>query len=140
MPELENQSEISYNRNEIKCRKALTKAGMKPENNINRITLKKKDGLIFVIEKPEVLSNGNTFAIFGELKIADMNANIKESAKFAGIKKATPSRLQTIPEDEGSPLSESGLTPSHITMVMDHADCSRNKAIQVLRKTNDDMV
>ena len=76
----ENQdimSEVSYNRNEIKSRKALLKAGMKPESGFNRITLKKKDGLIFVIEKPEVLSNGNSYCVFGELKIADMNANIQ---------------------------------------------------------------
>ena len=39
-----------------------------------------------------------------------------------------------------APLNEDGLTPNHITMVMEHANCSRNAAIRVLRETNDDMV
>ena len=46
---------------------------MKVQTDINRVTLKKKDGLIFVIESPEVLKNEHTWAIFGELKIADLN-------------------------------------------------------------------
>ena len=43
-------------------------------------------------------------------------------------------------KDDEQPLPEDGLTPNHIQMVMDHAKCSRNQAIRVLRETNDDMV
>jgi hypothetical protein len=41
---------------------------------INRVTLKKRDGLIFTIDDPEVLKSGandNSYAIFGELKLDD---------------------------------------------------------------------
>ena len=54
-------------------------------------------------------------------------------AKAAATKVAAP-------EDDGAPLPEDGLTPNHVSMVMDHCNCSRNKAIRVLRETNDDLV
>ena len=62
----------------------------------------------------------------------------KKFAQQATAPKAVDSK--TTPEDDGAPLPEEGLTPNHITMVMDHANCSRNAAIRVLRETNDDMV
>ena len=59
MPELEEQAageSTGFNRNEKKCRKALMKVGMKQLTGITRVTLKKRDGLIFVIDDPEVLN------------------------------------------------------------------------------------
>ena len=75
MPNLESQpgDETKHNRNEKKCRKALMKVGMKAMGGITRITLKKRDGLIFVIDDPEVLNLDNSYAIFGELKLEDLN-------------------------------------------------------------------
>ena len=75
MPELETQDAgaPNLNRNEKKCRKALLKIGMKQMSGIQRITLKKRDGMIFVIDDPEVLSLDASYAIFGELKFEDQN-------------------------------------------------------------------
>ena len=70
------------NRGEKKCRKALTKLGMKQMTGITRVTLKKRDGLIFVINEPEVLKSGtndNSFAVFGELKLEDPNTRLRET-------------------------------------------------------------
>ena len=149
MPELENQDgpagEHNFNRNEKKCRKALVKVGMKALGGITRVTLKKRDGLIFVIDDPEVLNLDNSYAIFGELKLEDLNRQMqmeqaKKFAQQAPATKAVDATGAKAPEDDGEPLPEEGLTPNHITMVMDHANCSRNAAIRVLRETNDDMV
>merc|ERR1719453_1555441 len=148
MPELEDQATgegTTFNRNEKKCRKALMKVGMKQLTGITRVTLKKRDGLIFVIDDPEVLNIDNSYAIFGELKLEDMNrqSQMEQAKKFAAqapqVKAATKTPAVDAKED-GEPLPEEGLTPNHITMVMDHANCSRNAAIRVLRETNDDMV
>ena len=52
---------------------------MKQLNGINRVTLKKRDGLIFVINDPEVLKNGtndSSYAVFGELKLEDPNSKL----------------------------------------------------------------
>merc|ERR1719253_448178 len=146
MPELEEQAagEHNFNRNEKKCRKALMKVGMKQLTGITRVTLKKRDGLIFVIDDPEVLNIDSSYAIFGELKLEDMNrqSQMEQAKKFAAQAPAQPKAKAAVADakDDGEPLNEDGLTPNHITMVMDHANCSRNAAIRVLRETNDDMV
>merc|ERR1711935_1051861 len=79
MPELETQDggAPNLNRNEKKCRKALMKIGMKQIGGIQRITLKKRDGMIFVIDDPEVLSLDASYAIFGELKFEDQNRQMQ---------------------------------------------------------------
>jgi nascent polypeptide-associated complex subunit alpha len=144
MPTLENQGEEhNFNRGEKKCRKALLKVGMKQLTGITRVTLKKRDGLIFVIDDPEVLNLDNSYAIFGELKLEDLNRQMQmeQAKKFAQqVPQAKAPVKADAAEDNEEPLDETGLTPNHITMVMDHAQCSRNKAIRVLRETNDDMV
>ena len=129
---------------------------MKQMTGITRVSLRKRDGLIFVINDPEVLksgSNENSYAIFGELKLEDPNSRLtqSEAKKFTEAKPKTESQPGEKGEemgglfgdDEGAdaaPLSEEGLTPQHIDMVMQHANCSRNKAIKALRDSNDDMV
>merc|ERR1719197_1407139 len=149
MPGLEDQDkgDGKFNRNEKKCRKALMKVGMKQMGGITRITLKKRDGLIFVIDDPEVLNLDNSYAIFGELKLEDLNRQMQmeQAKKFAA--QAQPAAAgatgaaaaKTEAEDDGAPLSEEGLTQNHIKMVMDHTSCTRNAAIKALRETNDDM-
>merc|ERR1719353_840793 len=58
---------------------------MKALSGITRVTLKKRDGLIFVIDDPEVLNLDNSYAIFGELKLEDMNQQMQkqQAQKFA---------------------------------------------------------
>jgi nascent polypeptide-associated complex subunit alpha len=119
---------------------------------ITRVSLKKRDGLIFVINDPEVLKSGtneNSYAIFGELRLEDPNSRLTqtEAKKFTEAKPTTeaPKAQESKEEDKAAaddsvPLSEEGLTPHHIDMVMQHANCSRNTAITVLRESNDDMV
>merc|ERR1712004_435183 len=88
MPELENQEGPKLNRGEKKCRKALMKLGMKQFAGITRVTLRKRDGYIFVINDPEVLKSadgGNSFVCFGEIKIDDPNQRLQqaEAKRFA---------------------------------------------------------
>ena len=157
MPDLENQGEDkkNLNRGEKKCRKALLKLGMKQLPGITRVALRKRDGIIFVINDPEVLKstdNANSYAIFGELRLEDPNARLSqaeakkftEKAEAPGVTRVdagkTEEKKGAAAEDDSAPLSEEGLTPNHIDMVMQHASCSRNTAIRTLKETNDDMV
>ena len=148
VPELEDQAGEgdghTFNRNEKKCRKALQKVGMKVLNGVIRVTLKKRDGLIFVIDDPEVLNLDNSYAIFGELKLEDLNRQMQmdQAKKFASQAPAAKTNAvkNAAPADDGAPLGEEGLTANHIKMVMDHTNCTRNQAIKALRETNDDMV
>ena len=149
--------EPKLNRGEKKCRKAFLKLGMKQFAGVSRVTLRKRDGLIFAVNEPEVLrseGDGNTFAVFGELKLEDPNqriqqaearkfaesqlANAQAQAKTAQASAAKEEKKAEAPKEAG--LSEEGLTPNHITMVMEHATCTRNEAIAALRESNDDMI
>ena len=76
------------NRGEKKVRKQLLKQGMKPFEGVTRVTLKKRDGMIFVINDPQVLrseGDGNSFAILGELRFDDPSQRMgqAEAAKYA---------------------------------------------------------
>ena len=144
------------NRGEKKCRKALLKIGMKQFAGVTRVTLRKRDGLIFVVNDPEVLRSegeGKSFAVFGELKLEDPNTRLQqaEARKFAegqlaaaqaqaASKAAAPKKEDAKTPSDETPLSEEGITASHIDMVMDHTSCSRNEAIRALRESNDDMI
>ena len=143
------EEQKKLNRGEKKCRKSLLKLGMKQLPGITRVALKKRDGLIFVINEPEVLKSGtneNSFAIFGELKLEDPNTRLtqKEAKKFAEgakVEGTAPVKVEDKKaEDDTVPQSEEGLTPNHIDMVIQHTSCTRNAAIRALRETNDDMV
>ena len=153
MPELEGQEGPKLNRGEKKCRKALIKIGMKGFAGVTRVTLKKRDGLIFVVNDPEVLrsEDGKSFAVFGELKLEDPNMRMQqaEAKKFAegqlAAAQATAASKSAKKEEVkkaggDAPLSEEGLTPNHITLVMEHANCTRNEAVAALRESNDDMI
>lgn len=143
------EEQKKLNRGEKKCRKALLKLGMKQLTGITRVALKKRDGLIFVINDPEVLKSGtneNSYAIFGELKLEDPTQRLAQKQAQAFAKEAKPADATAAEESKGAPvddsvpLSEEGLTPNHIDMVIEHTKCSRNAAIRALREANDDMV
>ena len=155
MPALENQDGPKLNRGEKKCRKALTKLGMKQFAGITRVTIKKRDGFIFMINDPEVLisgDNGTQFVCFGELKYDDPNQRLQaaEAQKMAAAQAqaaaanapaaggAKPAKAAKA--DDGPAESEEGITPNHINMVMEHTSCSRNEAIKALRESNDDVI
>jgi NACalpha-BTF3-like transcription factor len=93
MPELENnQDPKNLNRGEKKCRKALLKLGMKQFDGVTRVTLRKRDGMIFVVNDPQVLrseNNGNSFAVLGELSFDDPSKRMQaaESQKYIEAQK-----------------------------------------------------
>ena len=131
------------------------KLGMKQFPGITRVTLRKRDGYIFVINEPEVLraaDGGNSYVCFGEIKIDDPNARLQqaEAKRFAeqnaaqamkagGDKAASKEEPKTKGDDE-APADEEGVTTDHINMVMEHTGCTRNEAIGALKESNNDMI
>ena len=70
---------------EKKCRKALSKLGLKQMDGFTRIALRKRDGVIFVMNNPDVFkSSESSYCCFGELKIEDPNQRMAtaEAKKF----------------------------------------------------------
>ena len=170
VPELESQpkEERKMSKNEKKCKKALGKIGLKNQAGITRVTLKRRDGIIFVISNPEVFispTSENSFVVLGELKMdepridnlpgaanvsaaaaGDATATTETATDASATKeegKATPASSDKPADadaDGDEDLSEEGLTPMNIDMVMQNANCSRAQAVKALRATNNDMV
>ena len=70
------------NRAEKKARKAMQKLGMKPVAGIKRVTVKKAKNILFVISQPDVFKSqaSDTYVIFGEAKIEDINQQAQAAA------------------------------------------------------------
>ena len=70
------------NRAEKKARKAMQKLGMKPVSGIKRVTVKKAKNILFVISQPDVFKSpaSDTYVIFGEAKIEDINQQAQAAA------------------------------------------------------------
>ena len=136
------------NRGEKKAKKFMQKLGLKPVPGINRVTLKRNNNSLFVIETPEVMKspNSDVYIIIGPVKYEDLNqlAANTEAEKFK-VEKAVPKeepKIETVKEEEeeGEEVDESGLTESNIQMVIDHCKVSRKEAVTALKATNDDAV
>lgn len=68
------------NKQEKKARKTIQKLGMKLQKGFTRVTIKKSKNILFVISKPDVYKapNSDTYIIFGNAKIEDMNQSHRE--------------------------------------------------------------
>ncbi|KAF8275099.1 hypothetical protein EI94DRAFT_1793729 [Lactarius quietus] len=164
-------------RSERKARKALLGLGLKKISGITRVTLRrpknvrrmilvdayvvmKFEQFLFVIASPDVYKspNSDTYIVFGEAKMEDMNAQAQLSAAqqlaASGAGSATGLENSGVgkdgdiddevpeleaPEDDG-PVDETGVDPKDIELVMAQVNCSRAKAVRVLKESGGDLI
>ncbi|KAL1868547.1 hypothetical protein VTK73DRAFT_3603 [Phialemonium thermophilum] len=147
---------VIHSRNEKKARKALEKVHLTRVHGITRVTLRRPKNILFVINNPEVYKspNSNTYIVFGEAKIEDLNASAQAAAaqqlasqghdhdhaghshehdKEGGDKKEEE-------EDDGEEVDAEGIEDKDIELVMTQAGVSRNKAIKALKENDNDIV
>ncbi|OQO02288.1 Nascent polypeptide-associated complex subunit alpha [Cryoendolithus antarcticus] len=151
-----------HSRNEKKARKAIAKLGLKHVEGITRVTLRRPKNILFVISQPEVYKspNSNTWIIFGEAKIEDLNSQAQASAaqqlaaqsandhsghdhSHDGDKgKAIEGGDKKVEEDEddGEEVDDTGLEAKDIELVMAQASVSRKKAVKALKENDNDIV
>ncbi|KAL1955810.1 hypothetical protein VTO42DRAFT_8049 [Malbranchea cinnamomea] len=148
-----------HSRNEKKARKAIGKLGLKHVPGITRVTLRRPKNILFVINQPDVYRSpsSNTWIIFGEAKIEDLNSQAQASAaqqlaaaesaaaaehahEHEGKGKAPEGEKKEEEEDDGEEVDETGLEPKDIELVMAQANVSRKKAIKALRENDNDIV
>ncbi|KAJ5203861.1 uncharacterized protein N7498_004740 [Penicillium cinerascens] len=150
-----------HSRNEKKARKAIAKLGLTHVPGITRVTLRRPKNVLFVVNQPDVYksSNSNTWIIFGEAKIEDLNAQAQASAaqqlaaaEAAGdhaghdhdhdhsdLGKAVEPKNDE-EEDDGEEVDETGLEAKDIDLVVAQANVSRKKAVKALRENDNDIV
>jgi len=147
-------------RSERKARKALLGLGLKKVPGITRVTLRRPKNVLFVIASPEVYKSPNSdcYIVFGEAKIEDMNSQAQLSAAQqlaagGGGGATTLEESGAVAEDEDDddipdleapeedgPLDETGVDPKDIDLVMAQVNCSRAKAVRVLKESGGDLI
>ncbi|KAI9716800.1 MAG: GAL4 enhancer protein [Candelaria pacifica] len=155
-----------HSRNEKKARKAIGKLGLKHVPGITRVTLRRPKNILFVINQPDVYKSpsSNTWIIFGEAKIEDLNSQAQQSAaqQLAQAESAgngdshsghdhphgngkgkaidSSSAKKDDDEDDGEELDTTGLEAKDIELVMAQASVSRKKAVNALKENDNDIV
>ena len=150
-----------HNRNEKKARKAIAKLGLKHVEGITRVTLRRPKNILFVISQPDVYKspNSNTWIIFGEAKIEDLNSQAQaqaaqqlanqsandhaghdHSAEGAEGKAVEGAETKEEEEDDGEEVDDTGLESKDIELVMAQASVSRKKAVKALKENDNDIV
>jgi len=128
--------------------------GFKLQKGFTRVTIKKSKNILFVIAKPEVFKapNSDTYIVFGNAKIEDMNQSLFGSDKWnaaaaaaskaAATAPATGKTMPVIPEEAETTeeVDTTGLDANDLQMVMQQTGASKAKAVNMLRKHNGDMV
>jgi len=145
-------------RQEKKARKSIAKLGLKPVPGVTRVAIRKSKAMLFVINKPEVFKNptSDTYVVFGEAKIEDLSnqAQFQAAKKFeeaqqkaaaqAAAEAATAPKQEAIIEeeedDDDAEVDATGVEDKDIDLVVQQANCNRNKAIKALKKNNGDIV
>uniref|UniRef100_A0A7S3HP75 NAC-A/B domain-containing protein n=1 Tax=Spumella elongata TaxID=89044 RepID=A0A7S3HP75_9STRA len=143
------EEEKGSTRGEKKARKAIIKLGMKPVNDVVRVTMKKSKNIMFVVSKPDVFKSptADSYIIFGEAKIEDLAAkqaqmNAENSQQRAQQNKAS---FEGQAQKEGAAgeeeaVNEDGIDAKDIALVIDQAHCTRAQAVTALRNNNNDLV
>ena len=151
-----------HNRAEKKSRKAIQKLGMRPIPGIVRMSVKKSNQVLFVINKPDVFKRptADTYVVFGEAKTED-NGQMAAAAQQAAMAQqaaaqqaamaqaggggaAAASSLEPVSEEavggDAAPAEEEGVESKDIELVMSQAGCTRAKAVKALKENDNDLV
>lgn len=151
---------VIQSRNEKKARKLLEKLNLNRVQGITRVTMRRPKNILFVINSPEVYKspNSNTYIVFGEAKIEDLNASAQAAAAqqlaaagnaehdHAGhshgeaAKPAAADAKKEEEEDDGEEVDAEGIEDKDIELVMTQAGVSRNKAVKALKENDNDIV
>ncbi|KAI0007027.1 nascent polypeptide-associated complex, alpha subunit [Xylariaceae sp. FL0662B] len=152
---------VIHSRNEKKARKAIEKLHLTRVSGITRVTLRRPKNILFVINNPEVYKspNSNTYIVFGEAKIEDLNSAAQQAAAqqlaaqggdhdHAGHDHSHGEAGKAVEgadekkdeDDDDEEVDAEGLEDKDIELVMSQANVKRNKAIKALKENDNDIV
>ncbi|CAH0515032.1 unnamed protein product [Peronospora belbahrii] len=128
----------------------MQKLGMKSIGGIIRVTIKKNKNMLFVISKPDVFKStvSETYVIFGEAKIEDLNAQaqamaaeqFKAPAAETLAPEITAPTVEILTEENDEDVDDSNIDAKDIQLVMSQAGVSKAKAVAALRSNDNDIV
>ncbi|ANQ09224.1 Uncharacterized protein PCOAH_00034630 [Plasmodium coatneyi] len=145
-----NRTKMS--KGERRARKMLVKLGLKAIPNVHKVIIKKSQKMIFAVSNVEVYKVDGTesYVIFGDAKTDDITNSInsllpdslpkdgdmmdEQEVNFEAPEKADE-KVQDL--DEGKPVD---VSMDDIELIMSQTKCTRERAIEVLKKNNNDLV
>jgi len=107
---------------------------------------------LFVINQPDVYKspNSDTYIIFGEAKIEDLNSQAQASAAQQIVSQAQQSREapsavegkkeEEVEEEDDGEVDMEGVVETDVELVMAQASVSRAKAVRALKNNDNDIV
>jgi nascent polypeptide-associated complex subunit alpha len=107
---------------------------------------------LFVVSQPEVYKspNSDTYIIFGEAKIEDLNSQAQASAAQQLVSQAQQGREapaaveskeeEAEEEDDGEEIDETGVQEKDVELVMTQAGVGRKAAVTALKNHDNDLV
>jgi len=132
--------DLNFGKGEKKIKKALLKVGLNKIEGVNRVTIRQKDNYFFVVKDPEVYVSKeceSSYVIFGEISMDDTSS--QQAPVVDTVPEKKPETV-IVEEDPNEVVSEEGIDPESIEMVINEAKCSRQKAVKALKKNNGDVV
>lgn len=124
--------------------KVMKKFHLKEYKGITRVVLKTQKGFIMYIDNPAVVvsdKSDDSFVVFGELRYGEIESMIKGNKQANATNKPQEIKEESEEEDdEGVELDKGDLKEEDINELINYSQCSRNKAIRVLKKANGDLV
>ncbi|WFD23351.1 GAL4 enhancer protein [Malassezia equina] len=152
-------------RAERKSRKTLQNIGLKKVQGIQRVTMRRPRGHLYVVANPEVYKSpvSDVYIVFGEVKNEDMSAFAQAQAaqmaqaqaqekvmadaaagtaepSFNVSDLASKKTVEDDDEDDDTPIDETGVDAKDIDLVMEQVSCSRRKAVKALKENNGDLI
>ncbi|KAK5584313.1 hypothetical protein RB653_005921 [Dictyostelium firmibasis] len=139
---------------EKKTREAMKKLGLSPVNDIFRVTIKQKEGVLVVVAEPEVYASpsGETYVVFGDHTFDDIASRLQRAAPKANVddivKAAMPAPTAVKETEESEEIvaqavdnfDYQGVSPKDVEVVMKETKASREKVVETLKKNNNDLV
>lgn len=118
--------------NEQYAREKLLKTGYKRVNGINRVTVRRMDNQLVIIEKPEVYKYNGIYIVFGTPMIDNFGQKLVVAQQQSRQSALLPSYEDAVEEWDYS--------SEDIEVVVQQARCSREVAISTLKKNQGDIV
>merc|ERR1712146_412253 len=139
--EVDEIPEPKASRGDKKTRKLVANLGLTPIDPVRRVVMKQGERLI-AFDSPDVYKLGNTFVVFGDAKVEDLNSAKRQAQMASQFKAPTPQPPQgeTETSTDNQEDDDGEFNAKDIQMCMTQGNCSKAKAIEVLRKNDGDVV
>ncbi|KAN0055203.1 hypothetical protein ACTA71_008302 [Dictyostelium dimigraforme] len=140
---------------EKKTREAMKKLGLAPVNDIFRVTIKQKEGVLVVVAEPEVYASpsGETYVVFGDHSFDDIASRLQKAVPKGNVddivKAAMPTQPVAVKESEESEeivaqavdsFDYKGVSPKDVEVVMKETKASKEKVVEALLNNKNDLV